>query len=219
MKPARVTGKLANTVVECLFLDKKVSWARVLEEVMAGQVKLLGLDNLNNCLSRYLAPIYSAKNVLTRQEAQDYRLILEGGELEANVEADQETETNPDADQDLVPDTIDEVQEPLEEHVQAHSEERTQSRKKLAGSPPQGNREVEKPTWSEEKVLEVNLSQGQTFNSPDKPAREQEAQGDYTPDPALEPTRSWQILSSRIAFQDCPSPELAPSQQAGQIIS
>jgi hypothetical protein len=42
MKPARVTGKLATTMVECLFLEKKVLWARVLEEVIAQQVKLMG---------------------------------------------------------------------------------------------------------------------------------------------------------------------------------
>jgi hypothetical protein len=68
MKPARVTSKLATTVVECLFLDKKVHWARVLEEVMAQQVKLMGPHNLKVFLSRYLAPIYAAKKVLTWKE-------------------------------------------------------------------------------------------------------------------------------------------------------
>jgi hypothetical protein len=79
MKLARVTGKLANTAVECLFLDKKVSWARILEDVMAQQVKLLGPDNPNNCLSGYLAPIYLAKNVLTLQEAQEDLEVLRSG--------------------------------------------------------------------------------------------------------------------------------------------
>jgi hypothetical protein len=41
LKPARITGKFATTVVECLFFDKKVSWAKVLEEVRAQQVKLM----------------------------------------------------------------------------------------------------------------------------------------------------------------------------------
>jgi hypothetical protein len=83
----------------------------------------------------------------------------------------------------------------------------------------QGDREVEKPTWSEEKVREADLSQGPAFSSPERPAREQEAQEDYTLDPALEPTGSWQIVPDQIAFQDYPGQELAPVQQAGQIIS
>jgi hypothetical protein len=45
MKSARVTGKMANSVV-ALYLGKKVSWARVLEEVIGNQVRLLGPNNL-----------------------------------------------------------------------------------------------------------------------------------------------------------------------------
>jgi hypothetical protein len=92
VKPARVTGKLATTVVECLFLDKKVSWAKVLEEVMAQQVKLMGPRNVKVCLSGYLAPIYAAKQVLTRKEGQDYRLTQDGGDPEANKEVEEESE-------------------------------------------------------------------------------------------------------------------------------
>jgi hypothetical protein len=46
MKQARITGKLANSVVESLYMGKKVSWARVLEEVIGNQVRLLGPNNL-----------------------------------------------------------------------------------------------------------------------------------------------------------------------------
>jgi hypothetical protein len=103
-----------------------------MEDVMAQQVKLLGPGNLKTCLSGYLAPIYPAKMVLTRKEAQDYRLTLDRGDPEADEEADeeanQETETDLDADQEPVPNTIGELQEPLEEHAEAHSGERTQSR-------------------------------------------------------------------------------------------
>jgi hypothetical protein len=73
---------------------------------------------------------------------------------------------------------------------------------------------VEKPTWSEEKVLETDLSQGPTFSSPKRPALGQEAQGDYTPDWTLGPAGSWQILPDWQAFPDCPGPDMAPSQQA-----
>jgi hypothetical protein len=75
LKPASVSGKMANRVVESLFLGKKVPWARVLEDVVVNQVKLLGPDNLHNCLSGYLAPIYFSKNVLTQAETPDHRLI------------------------------------------------------------------------------------------------------------------------------------------------
>jgi hypothetical protein len=51
MKLARITGKFAITVVECLFFDKKVSWGQVLAEVLAQQVKLMGPKNLKVCLS------------------------------------------------------------------------------------------------------------------------------------------------------------------------
>jgi hypothetical protein len=220
MKPARVTCKLANTVVESLFLGKKVSLARVLEDVVANQVKLLGPHNLHNCLSGYLAPIYFAKNVLTWAETQDYRLTQDGGDPDDEREADQETETEPEADQEPIPNTIEEVKEPPDDQAEAGSDKMTQSRAKPAGSPPQTNLEVERPIRSEEKKPEADLSQGPDFSSPQRPAREQEAQGDYTlEDPALDPTGRWQIVPDRIAFQDYQGPELAPVQQAGQIIS
>jgi hypothetical protein len=121
MKPARVTNKMANTVVESLFLVKKVSWAGVLEDVMANQVKLLGQNNLHNFLSEYLAPIYYAKNVLTQAETQDYQLTKEGGDPDEKPEVDQETETKPKAFQEPIPNTIEVVKEPLEDQVEAVS--------------------------------------------------------------------------------------------------
>jgi hypothetical protein len=142
MKLARVTGKMANTVVESLFLDKKVSWDRVLEDVMANQAKLLGPDNLHNCLSGYLAPIYYAKNVLIWSQTQDYRLTKEGGDPDEKLETDQETETKPEADQELVLDTIEVMKEPLEDQAEAVNKERTQSREEPTGSPPQADLEV-----------------------------------------------------------------------------
>jgi hypothetical protein len=218
MKPARVTNKMANTVVESLFLDKKVSWARVLEDVMANQVKLLGLDNLHNCLSWYLAPIYYAKNVLTQAETQDYRLTKEGGDLDEKPEADQETETKPKADQEPSPNTIEVVKEPLEDQAEAVSEERTQSREETAGSPPQGDLEVEKPVRSAEKVPEADLSQGPALSSLQRPAGEQEIQGDYTLEVlALDQTGRWQLMPDRMVSQDYP--DLALVKAAGHIIS
>jgi hypothetical protein len=80
MKPARITGKFATIVVEYLFFNKKVSWAQVLADVLAQQVKLMGPKNLKVCLSGYLASIYSVKKVLTRREVQDYRYTREGGD-------------------------------------------------------------------------------------------------------------------------------------------
>jgi hypothetical protein len=68
MKLGRVSGKLENSVVESLYLGKKLSWARVLEEVIDQQVWLLGPNNLNSSLARYLARIYAANRVLTRPE-------------------------------------------------------------------------------------------------------------------------------------------------------
>jgi hypothetical protein len=136
------------------------------------------------------------------------------------LEANQETETKPKADQELVSDTTEEVKEPLEDQVEAGSEEMTQSRKEPAGSPPQADLGVERPIRSQEKEPEADLSQGPDFSSPQRPAREQEAQGDYTPEvPALAQTGRWQLVPDRIAFQDYQGPELAPVQQAEQIIS
>jgi hypothetical protein len=78
MKQARITGKFASTVVSCLFFGKPVLWAQVLAEVLAQQVKLMGPKNLKVCLAGYLAPIYSAKNCLTRKEVQNYQYTIQG---------------------------------------------------------------------------------------------------------------------------------------------
>jgi hypothetical protein len=78
---------------------------------------------------------------------------------------------------------------------------------------------VEKPTRSEEKLSEADLSTGPTFSSLERPALGQEAQGEYTPDPNLGLARSWQMLQDQGAFGNCPGPDMAPSQQAEQIVS
>jgi hypothetical protein len=51
MKPARITGKLASRVVENLYINKLVSWAQILENVIAQQVKLMGPKNPKVCLA------------------------------------------------------------------------------------------------------------------------------------------------------------------------
>ena len=58
MKPNRITGKLASRVVENLYYDKPVSWAQILEDVIAQQVKTMGPKSPKVCLAGYLAPIY-----------------------------------------------------------------------------------------------------------------------------------------------------------------
>jgi hypothetical protein len=220
MKPARVTGKLATTMVECLYLEKKVLWAKVLEEVIAQQVKLMGLKNLNVCLFGYLAPIYSAKNIFNRKEAQDYRFTKEGGDPEAE-KADKEgfeaeIESDPDSDLEPTPDTSGEWQE---QQPGPPSENKTQSREERTGNPPQEGREVENQAGSEEKLQEANLSQGPTHSSPGQPAVGQEAQGEYTPDPNLGLARDWHRLQAWGAFENYPGPDMAQLQQAGLISS
>jgi hypothetical protein len=74
MKPARITGKFASRVAENLYLSKPVSWAHILEDVIAQQVKLMGPKNLRVCLAGYLAPIYKHQEVFTLKEKQNYRL-------------------------------------------------------------------------------------------------------------------------------------------------
>jgi hypothetical protein len=117
---------------------------------------------------------------LGQRSIQDYWLTQDAGDPNDKLEANQETETEPKADQELVLDTIEEVKEPLEDQAEAGSEERTQSRKEPAGSPPQADLGVERPIRSQEKEPEADLSQGPDFISPQRPAREQAAQGDYT---------------------------------------
>jgi hypothetical protein len=94
MKPARITGKLANSVVESLYMDKKVSWARVLEEVIGNQIRLLGPTNLHSSLAGYLAPIYFAKGVLTRAESQAYWLTKEGGDPDKSLRQSRKLRTS-----------------------------------------------------------------------------------------------------------------------------
>ena len=187
---------------------------------MAQQVKLMGPHNLKVFLSIYLAPIYAAKKVLTQKEGQDYRLAKDGGDPEAKKEVQeefkQETGTNLDTDQEPVLETSDELQE---QQPGPHSENKTQSREEPTGNPPQEDREVEKPTRSEEQLLETDLSQGPTLPSLERPALKQEAQGEYNPDPTLGVARSWQMLQDQRAFGNFPGPDMAPSQQAKQIVS
>jgi hypothetical protein len=68
MKPGRITGKFASRVAECLYVNKPMSWAQVLEDVIAQQVKLMGPKSLRVCLAGYLAPIYKHQDVFTRAE-------------------------------------------------------------------------------------------------------------------------------------------------------
>jgi hypothetical protein len=90
MKQSRITNKFASTVVSCLYFGKPVSWAQVLAEVLAQQVRLMGPNNVRVCLSGYLAPIYAAKKVLTRREAQSYRYTIQGGDPEAEKDKEEE---------------------------------------------------------------------------------------------------------------------------------
>jgi hypothetical protein len=53
-KPNRVTVRVASLVVECLYHGKKICWARVFEEVIEQQARLLGPKNVGNSLPGYL---------------------------------------------------------------------------------------------------------------------------------------------------------------------
>jgi hypothetical protein len=80
MKQTRITRKFVSRVVENLYYDKSVSWAQILEGMIAQQVKTMGPKSPKVCLSRYLAPIYKHQGVLTREEKQKYRLTERGGD-------------------------------------------------------------------------------------------------------------------------------------------
>jgi hypothetical protein len=139
--------------------------------LIAQQVKLMGPWNLKVFLSGYLAPIYAAKKVLNRKEAQDYRFTKEVADPEAKIadeeESEAETESDPDSDPEPTPDTSGEWQE---QQLGPPSENKTQSREEPTRNQPQEDREVEKQTGFEEKSQEADVSQGPTHSYPGQPA-------------------------------------------------
>jgi hypothetical protein len=78
---------MANLAVECLYQDKKLSWARVFEEVIEQQAKLLRPKNLGTCLPGYLVCLYLAKEVLTKKVKNAYWLAKGGGDPDEEEEA------------------------------------------------------------------------------------------------------------------------------------
>jgi hypothetical protein len=198
-------------------LDKQVSWAQVLADVLAQQVKLMGPKNLKVCLSGYLAPIYSAKKVLTQREAQDYRYTIQGGDLDAKEakeeeeESATETESDPETDPEPTPETSSEEQE-----VEPPSGD--QAKEEPTGSPPPEKLEVENQTGSEEKGQEAEQSQSPAHSTPDEPAAGQEAQGESTPDPNLSLDAGWQMLQAQgQRLMNRLGLEITPAQRAGFI--
>jgi hypothetical protein len=217
MKQARITGKFASTGVSCLFFGKPVLWALVLAEVLAQQVKLMGPKNLKVCLVRYLAPIYSAKNCLTRKEVQNYQYTIQGGDPEAQEAKEEEEESATETESD--PETD------LESTLETSGEEKEmdppigdQAREEPTGSLPPQKPEVKNQTGSEEKGQEAEQSPSPAHSVPGEPAGGQEAQAESTPETNLSLDAGWQTLQTQgQMWMDRPGPEITRAQRAGFI--
>jgi hypothetical protein len=150
MKPNWVTGRVANSVVKSLYQSKNISWARVFEEVIDQQIRLLGPNNLNSSLPGYLAPIYAAKEVLTWKERATYWLTQKGGDLDEKkkTKVDLEAETKPEGEE-----------EPVEEDAQDEDEAVSRGKSPLAEEctprPLQPKQELARLTRSREKATKA----------------------------------------------------------------
>jgi hypothetical protein len=170
MKQARITGKFASTVVSCLFFGKPVLWAQVLAEVLAQQVKLMGPKNLKVCLAGYLAPIYSAKNCLTRKEVQNYQYTIQGGDLEAEEAKEEEEESTTETESDLETDP-ESTPETSGEEKEADPPSGNQAREEATGCPAPEKLEVENQTRLEEKGQEAEQSPSPAHRGTRGPSR------------------------------------------------
>jgi hypothetical protein len=145
-----VTIWVTSSVVECLYQGKKISWARVFEEVIDQQVRLLGPNNLSISLPGYLARLYLAKDVLSRREKTAYWLTQRAGNPDEKKKAavDPRAETNPEG-----------KEEPEEEEAQDGEEEvdveRSPSAEEHTPSPQQQREEVVRFILSTEKAQKV----------------------------------------------------------------
>ena len=193
MKQTRITGKFASRVVENLYCDKSVSWAQVLEGVIAQQVKTMGPKSPKVCLSGYLAPIYKHQGLFTREEKQNYRLTERGGdphgeEKEEEFEEGEATEV----DSDPEPDTSSTKAASSKEEEPAAQEE------KPPRSPPPEKPVEEIGADSEKEEPARQQSPSPARSIPDGPPGGQEAQADYSQDPHLGlRAREWSELQSQ----------------------
>jgi hypothetical protein len=219
MKLARITGKFATTVVECLLYSKQVSWVQVLADLLAQQVKLMGPKNLKVCLSGYLASIYSAKKVLIWREVQDCRYTREGGDPDAKEtkEEEEESATETDSDPETDPEPTPEMSSE-EQEAEPPSGDKNQTREEPTRSPPPDKPEVRNQARSVEKGQEADQSQGLAHSTPGEPAGGQEAQGESTPDPNLSLDAEWHTLQAQgQLLMNGLGLEMTPAQQAGLI--
>jgi hypothetical protein len=217
MKQARITGKFAITV-SCLYFGKPVSWAQVLAEVLAQQVKLMGPKNLKVCLEGYLAPIYSAKNCLTRKEVQNYRYTIQGGDPKAKAakEEEEESATETESDQEMDPESTPETSG---EEKEADASVGDQAREEPTGCPPPEKPEVESQTGSEGKGQEVEQSQSPAHSDPGEMAGGQEAQGESTPDPNLSLDAGWQTLQAQQQMLINQAPEMTQHSEPASSLT
>jgi hypothetical protein len=150
----------------------------------------MGPKNLKVCLVGYLAPIYSAKNCLTRKEVQNYRYTIQGGDPEAEEanKEEEESATETESDQETNPESTPETSG---EEKEADAPVGDQAREEPTGSPPPEKPEVENQTGSEGKGQKAERSQSPAHSVPGEPAGGQEAQGESTPDPNLSLDAGW----------------------------
>ena len=181
MKPTRITGKLASRVVENLYYDKPVSWAQILEDVIAQQVKTMGPKSPKVCLAGYLAPIYKHEGVLTLKEKQNYRLTERGGDPDEmeKEEEDFETGEGTEVESDPEPDTD------SAEAASAQEEEPATQEAGPPESPPQEKPEEEVEAGSREEEPATQRSPSPEPDVPEGPPGGQEAQAACSQDPGL----------------------------------
>ncbi|CAM6129143.1 unnamed protein product [Calypogeia fissa] len=72
-RPNRVTVKIGSTIIASYLRMRKISWPKILEDVISKQVKILE-SKTPSSLSCYLAHIYFHQKVMFREEKLDYKV-------------------------------------------------------------------------------------------------------------------------------------------------